>query len=81
MKRLFGFLMLVGYVAFVVGCDSQDKVQNYQFFKDHPDQALSVIGECRLNGTRGMNKDRNAVCDAANAAYQSSKFEASGGER
>jgi hypothetical protein len=75
MKRRAGFLMLAGCVILMTGCDSGDGTQNYQFFKDNPDQARSVIGECRLNGTRGMDSKRRAVCDAAVAADKSTRYE------
>ncbi|RXZ38290.1 hypothetical protein D9O50_01715 [Oxalobacteraceae bacterium CAVE-383] len=64
-------------MVLIGGCDSSDKPQNYQFFKDNPDQAKAVIGECRLNGTRGMDPKRNAVCDAAVAAEKSAKYDES----
>lgn len=59
----------------MAGCDSDEETQNYQFFKDNPEQARSVIGECRLNGTRGMDPKRNAVCEAAVAADKSTRYE------
>jgi hypothetical protein len=77
MKQRVGFLLLAGCVILMAGCDSSDQPQNYQFFKDNPDQAKSVIGECRLNGTRGMDPKRNAVCEAAVAAEKSTKYEES----
>jgi hypothetical protein len=75
MKRTVGFLMLAGCVMLMTGCDPNAGTQNYQFFKDNPDQAKSVIGDCRLNGTRGMDAKRNAVCDAAVAADKSTQYE------
>lgn len=77
MKRIVGFLILAGCVILMTGCDSDEGTQNYQFFKDNPDQARSVIGECRLNGTRGMDQKRNEVCDAAVAADKSTQYEES----
>jgi hypothetical protein len=77
MKRSVGVLMLAGCITLMTGCDPDAGTQNYQFFKDHPDQAKSVIGDCRLNGTRGMDPKRNAVCDAAVAAEKSTKYEES----
>lgn len=67
--------MLAGCVAFIAGCDPSGQSQNYQYFKDNPDQAKSVIGDCRLNGTRGMDAKRNAICDAAVAAEKSTRYE------
>ncbi|MDB5989285.1 MAG: hypothetical protein JWQ10_688 [Herbaspirillum sp.] len=75
MNRRVGFLMLAGCVMLMAGCDSDEETQNYQFFKDNPEQARSVIGECRLNGTRGMDPKRNAVCEAAVAADKSTRYE------
>jgi hypothetical protein len=75
MKQRVGFLMLVGCVTLMTGCDPSGQPQNYQFFKDNPDQAKSVIGDCRLNGTRGMDPKRSAVCEAAVAAEKSTKYE------
>ena len=75
MKRIVALLMFAGYVALVTGCN-QGSTENYQFFKDNPDEARSVIGDCRLNGTRGMDAKRNAICDAAVAADKSTRYEA-----
>ncbi|HWZ46623.1 MAG TPA: EexN family lipoprotein [Herbaspirillum sp.] len=77
MKRGIGFLMLAGCVILMTGCDSDEGKQNYEFFKNHPAQARTVIGECRLNGTRGMDSKRNAVCEAAVAADKSTQYEES----
>lgn len=75
MKQPAAGLLLVVGAFLTTGCDSSGTPQNYQYFKDHPDEARNVIGECRLNGTRGMEKDRQAVCQAANAAEWSTKYE------
>ena len=75
MKKAVGFLMLAGCMALLAGCDGSGQTQNYQFFKDNPDQAKAVIGECRLNGTRGMDSKRNAICEAAVAAEKSNKYD------
>jgi hypothetical protein len=77
MMRGIGFLILAGCVILMTGCDSDEGMKNYEFFKDHPDQARSVIGECRLNGTRGMDSKRNAICEAAVAADKSTQYEES----
>ncbi|MDB5777033.1 MAG: hypothetical protein JWP38_3166 [Herbaspirillum sp.] len=73
MKRSIGFLMFAGCMVLLAGC-KPDGMQNYQYFKDNPAEAKSVIGECRLNGTRGMDAKRQAVCDAASGAEQSRKY-------
>lgn len=75
MKKSVGFVMLACCAAWLAACDSSGQPQNYQFFKDNPDQARAVIGECRLNGTRGMDPKRNAVCEAAVAADKSNKYD------
>jgi hypothetical protein len=69
--------MLAGCLAGLAGCDQEGPVENYQYFKDHPDKARSVIGDCRLNGNRGMDQKGNEICAAATAAYQSNLYEAS----
>lgn len=67
--------MLVGCLILIAGCDPDGEPKNYQYFKDHPDEAKAVIGDCRLNGTRGMDQKRNAVCDAAVGADSSTKYD------
>jgi hypothetical protein len=77
MNRLTVFLISAACAVLLGGCDAIGKTHNYQYFIDHPDEARAMIGECRLNGTRGMDKQGNAVCDAATTAYQSIQYEQS----
>ncbi|HEY4317939.1 MAG TPA: EexN family lipoprotein [Herbaspirillum sp.] len=67
--------MLAACAILLAACDPEGQPHNYQYFKDNPEQAKSVIGECRLNGTRGMDPKRSAVCEAAVAAEKSTRYE------
>jgi hypothetical protein len=78
MKRRVGLPVLAACVILMTGCDPAGQPQNYQFFRDNPDQAKAVIGDCRLNGTRGMDQKRTAVCDAAVAAQKYSIYDDNG---
>ena len=50
MKKAVGFLMLAGCMALLAGCDGSGQTQNYQFFKDNPDQAKAVIASMKARG-------------------------------
>jgi hypothetical protein len=65
MKKLS--LLLISFFV-LTACSEGIVRKDSSYFRLNLDEAKAVLGECKINGTRGMSEEKKAECDAARLA-------------